>query len=135
MIRRGYEHVTKIGGYTVKDATGMADTCPACGEVSLTSEELAGYERRAARLILAEGARVGGKVLRFARAALGLRQRDLARVLRRNEQQISRDEHADDLPMDLRLAVAELLERAERGESIERVGASTENTLIISLAS
>ena len=95
----------------------MAETCPSCGDVSLSGDELAGYERRAARLILTESERVGGNVLRYARAALGLRQRDLARILRRNEQQISRDEHAEDLPMDLRLAVAELLERAERGEA------------------
>ncbi len=129
MTRRGYEHVTRVGGYTITDGTGMVETCSACGEVSLTADELAGYERRAARLILAEGARVSGPVLRFARAALGLRQRDLAAVLRRNEQQISRDEHADDLPMDLRLAVAELLERASRGESLDRVGASRERKL------
>jgi hypothetical protein len=135
MTRRGYEHVTRVGGYTVTDATGMVETCPACGEVSLTSNDLAAYERRAARLILAEGARVGGAVLRYARAALGLRQRDLARILRRSEHQISRDEHADDLQMDLRLAVAELLERALRGDSLDRVGTNTANTFEIRRAS
>lgn len=135
MARRGYKHVTKIGGYTVTDASGMVETCLACGEVSLSSEELAGYERRAARLMLTELASANGAVLRYARAALGLRQRDLAKILRRNDQQISRDEHADDLQMDLRLAVAELLERAERGESLDRVGASTGNSLEIKQAS
>lgn len=135
MTRRGYDHVTRIGGYTVTDSSGVVETCPACGEVSLTSVDLAAYERRAARLILAEGARVGGAVLRYARAALGLRQRDLARILRRNEQQISRDEHAEDLPMDLRLAVAELLERVERGDSLDRVGTNTTSTLEIRRAS
>ncbi len=135
MSRRGYAHVTRVGGYTVTDASGMEETCPACGEVSLSSDELAGYERRAARLILAEGARVNGAVLKYARSALGLRQRDLARILRRNEQQISRDVHADDLQMDLRLAVAELLERVLRGESLDRIGASTDNALEIRRAS
>jgi hypothetical protein len=135
MVGRGYEHVTKVGGFTVTDATGMVETCPACGEVSLSTEELAGYERRAARLILTEGARVGGAVLRYARGALGLRQRDLAAILRRNEQQISRDEHADELPMDLRLAVAELLTITERGEPLDRVGASTGRALEIRKAS
>lgn len=135
LTRVAYQHVTKVGGFTVTDATGMIETCPQCGEASLTSDELAGYERRAARLILAEGAKVSGAVLRYARATLGLRQRDLARVLRRNDQQISRDEHAEDLPMDLRLAVAELIERAERGESLDRVGASKGNTLEIRKAS
>lgn len=135
MARRGYEHVTKVGGYTVTDGTGMVETCPACGEVSLSTEELAGYERRAARLILTQGARVGGAVLRYARAALGLRQRDLAAILRRNEQQISRDEHANDLPMDLRLAVAELLIILEQGERLDRVGASTGRALEIRKAS
>ena len=128
---RAYEHVTKVGGYTVTDKTGMVETCPGCGEVSLTSDELAGYERRAARLILSEGARVRGHVLRYARTALGLRQRDLARILRRNEQQISRDEHLDELPMDLRLAVAELLERVDRGESLDRVGTNKKTTFEI----
>ena len=135
MARRGYKHVTTVGGYTVTDGTGMAETCPSCGDVSLSGDELAGYERRAARLILTESERVGGNVLRYARAALGLRQRDLARILRRNEQQISRDEHAEDLPMDLRLPVAELLERAERGESLDSVGKSTESKLEIRRAS
>jgi hypothetical protein len=134
-LLRGYKHVTQVGGYTVTDATGMVETCPECGEVSLSSDELAGYERRAARLILSEGARVNGEVLKFARKALGLRQRDLAAILRRNEQQISRDEHDDDLPMDLRLAVAGLLERVERGDSLDRVGASAEHTLEIRRAS
>ena len=124
MVRRGYEHITKVGGFTVTDGTGVVETCAACGEVSLSTEELAGYERRAARLILTEGARVGGAVLRYARAALGLRQRELAAILRRNEQQISRDEHADELPMDLRLAVAELLNLAEQGKPLDSIGAS-----------
>ena len=135
MVARGYKHVTKVGGFTVTDGTGMVETCPACGEVSLSSDELAGYERRAARLILTEGARVGGAVLRFARGSLGLRQRDLAAILRRNEQQISRDEHADELPMDLRLAIAELLSIAENGGPLDRVGASKERALEIRKAS
>ena len=135
MVRRSYEHVTKVGGFTVTDGTGMVETCPVCGEVSLSTEELAGYERRAARLILTEGARVSGAVLRYARGALGLRQRDLATILRRNEQQISRDEHADELPMDLRLAVAELLSIAEQGQTLDRVGTSKGRALEIRKAS
>jgi hypothetical protein len=90
MARRSYKHVTKIGGYTVTDASGIVETCPACDEVSLSSDELGGYERRAARIMLTDLASVNGAVLRYARAALGLRQRDLARILRRNEQQIFR---------------------------------------------
>lgn len=135
MARRSYEHVTRLGGYTVTDSTGTVETCPKCGEVSLSSDELAGYERRAARQILTVPKRVDGVVLKYARKALGLRQRDLAQILRRNEQQISRDENAEDLPMALRLAVAELLERAERGEPLEVVGTSTESTLRIRKAS
>jgi hypothetical protein len=131
MVRRGYEHVTKVGGFTVTDGTGMVDTCPSCGVVSLSSEELAGYERRAARLILTEGARVGGAVLRYARSALGLRQKDLAAILRRNAEHMSRLEREDELPMDLRLAVAELLNRADRGEPLDRVGASTGRKLTV----
>jgi hypothetical protein len=131
MTRRGYEHVTRVGGYTVTDGSAMVETCPNCGEVSLSSAELAGYERRAARLILTEGKRVNGAVLKYARKALGLRQKDLAAVIQRNEQQLSRDENADDLPLDLRLAVAELLSRAERGERLDLVGANPARTLKI----
>jgi hypothetical protein len=64
-----------------------------------------------------------------------LRQRDLAGILKGNAEHFSRHEQREELPMDLRLAVAELLERAERGESVDRVGASAEHTLEIRRAS
>lgn len=122
MVRRGYTHVTKVGGFTVTDSSGKVATCKACGEVSLSSGELSRYEQRAARLILMEGTQVNGAVLRYARKALGLRQKDLAEFLQRNEQQISRDEKAPELRMELRLAVSALLTLAIQGTALEWVG-------------
>lgn len=136
MRARGYKHVTKVGGFTVEDGTGMVPSC-VCGEVLLSAEALAGYERRAARQILTEGKKVGGDVLKFARKALGLRQKDLAALLRCNEQQVSRWEKDDELAMDLRLAVAMLLDIAEKPElgTVDDVGASPVSKLEIRKAS
>jgi DNA-binding transcriptional regulator YiaG len=111
MALRGYEHVTKVGGFSVTDGTGQVLTCPACGTVTLSSKQLGGYERRAAVEIL-RGAQkpVSGEVLKFARKALGLRQKDLAARLECNEQQLSRWEQSEAIEMWLRLAMVALLE-------------------------
>lgn len=129
LSRKGYTHVTKLAGLTVEDSSGSVLTCESCGEQSISTQEMGGYERRAARLVMVEAAGATGAAMKFARKALGLKQVELARILQRNEQQISRDENSDLLPMDLRLAMAELLDAAERGESLDRVGATKEKTL------
>ena len=137
MNPRGYTHVTRIGGATVTDGTGSAPTCDACGEVVLTTEQLAGYERRAARVILTEGDKVSGDVLKFARKALGMRQTKLASYLRTNDQQISRWENSAELAMDLRLAVARLIDIVENGEpgGIDQVGSNPEDSFEVRKAS
>jgi hypothetical protein len=131
LARKGYTHSINVGGVTVNDASGLVLTCDTCGEVVLSSKELAGYERRAARVALTDAKDIGGGALKFARKALGLRQKDLAALLKRNEQQISRDENANELPIDLRLAVVALLTMAERGESLKAVASNEETTLAV----
>lgn len=98
------------------DSTAMVMTCPNCDTVSVSQDELAAYERRAAKLILTTAQHASGEVLKFARKSLGLRQKDLAELLGSNEQQVSRWEHEAQLDRRLRLAVVALLDVAERGE-------------------
>jgi len=135
---QSYAHVTKVGGFTVTDETGQALTCPACGTVTLSSKQLAGYERRAAFEILTAAEKpVSGEVLKFARKALGLRQKDLAPLLGSDEYQVSRWENAISIDRQLRLAMAALLNIAERGDagSIGQVGATPGSSLKIRKAS
>jgi hypothetical protein len=75
MIRKDRRHTTRIGAITVVDTSGMAETCKSCGTASLSEDELAGYERRAARLVLTVAKDAPGEALKFARKSLGLRQK------------------------------------------------------------
>jgi DNA-binding transcriptional regulator YiaG len=80
MVPRGYEHMEKVGKYKVKDVTSFAMRCTEekCGEVELTLSQLAGYQRRAAAVVLREAPEVDGSVVKYARRALGMKQADLA---------------------------------------------------------
>jgi DNA-binding transcriptional regulator YiaG len=131
MVRKGHSHVTKVGGFTVTDGTAMVPVCEACGARSLTVAELAGYERRAAWQILTSSKTVSGEVLKFARKALGLRQKDFARLLGFSETHLSRLENDDAVEVQLRLAVAQLLDIAERHglPSVEDVATHPEQAL------
>ena len=122
MQHRAYTHESRVGRRTVTDGTGTAWQCDKCGTVELDWNTLAGYERRAARVVLLEAQEVGGPELKFARKALGMRQADLAAALGSNVQQISRYENDDQIDMWLRLAVVALVDRVDRGESLDRLG-------------
>lgn len=137
MLVQGYAHLTKVGGFTVTDGTEQALTCPSCGTVTLSSRQLAGYERRAALEILTAAQKaVSGEVLKFARKALGLRQKDLAPVLGSDEYQLSRWENSDSIDKQLRLAMAALLQIAEAGSSgLGLLGATPGHKLEIRKAS
>jgi DNA-binding transcriptional regulator YiaG len=112
-------------------------TCRECGSVSLSQDELAAYERRTARLVLTTAHNVGGEALKFARKALGLRQREMADLLETSEQQVSRWEHQEEVDRRLRLAVAALLDVAERDQGgLADLGANESRTLeVVSKAS
>ena len=117
----GYTHEEKVGRYTVRDASGFATRCDACCEAELSADELAGYERRAARTVLTSGQPVAGDVLKYARKALGLRQADLAELFEVTPETVSRWESQPEGQIDRgrQLAMAELLSLVEQhGEGI-----------------
>jgi len=122
MTLRSYLHETRVGRRLVTDGSAKALQCESCGRADLSEEQLAGYERRAARTVLFEASQVGGPEIRFARKALGMRQADLAAALDCNPQQISRYENDETVDMWLRLAIVALLDRADRGESLDNLG-------------
>jgi len=75
-----YVKRTRVGRYRVEDDS---QTVPICvkDHPELTIEDLAGYERRAAVVVLSEAADVGGAEIRFARKSLGLTQARLAALM------------------------------------------------------
>lgn len=87
---RPHVHEEDVGGVVVRDGSTMLPTCTRCGEVLIPGRDLSMYELRAAALVLREGRRVNGEVLRYARKALGLRQADLAKLLGLGSEWISR---------------------------------------------
>ena len=114
MVTRGYNHTTLVGCRKVTDVSAMVPQCDKCGAVPLDLDALGSYERRAALAVMVETKDVGGPELRFARKALGLRQKDLARVLGCSPHQVSRWENSETIDMRLRLVVAALIEQVER---------------------
>ena len=113
---RMHNHVQRVGSVSVHDATAFAWQCKVCGEVDLALDELAGYERRAAALVLRDGRHVNGEVLRAARKALDLRQTDLASLLECKPETISRWETGTmSMPRAEQLALVALLDGAEQG--------------------
>jgi DNA-binding transcriptional regulator YiaG len=114
MALLGYTHLEQVGGVTVKDATSLAWQCKSCNLCDSSLEELAGYERRAAALVLRDGTRVDGSVTRDARKALGLRQVDLASLLECEPETLSRWESgARVMPRAEQLALVALLDEVE----------------------
>lgn len=122
MVLKAYSRETRVGRRLVTDRSGMASQCEKCGTIDLDEQQVAGYELRAARVVLLEASQVGGPEIRFARKALGLRQADLAAALGCNPQQLSRYENDDTVEMWLRLAIVALLDRVERREPIDSLG-------------
>ena len=114
MALLGYTHVEDGGGVLVKDATSFAWQCQHCDLTDLSLEELAGYERRAAALVLRDGRRVDGNVVRDARKALDLRQVDLASLLGCEPETLSRWESSTrPMPRAEQLALVALLDEVE----------------------
>ena len=92
-VVKKYRHVESVGGIKVSDETAPAPHCGECGNVDLTSAELAGYERRAAAVVLREVLHAKGPMVRYARKALRLKQDDLAKLLFTTPETISRWEN------------------------------------------
>lgn len=119
-LRHGaVDHVEIVGTVKVTDATGLALVCDGCGEYDLTADDLAGYQRRAAALVLRNGRFVNGNVVRYARKALGLRQVDLGVLLHKSPENISRWETGEiAIPRAEQLAITACLDAAEHGVDI-----------------
>ena len=117
--RKRYKHTTWVGAHKVEDGTRMV-LRDRDGNVELTYDELLGYERRAARLVLQNVRVVDGAVLKFARKALDLRQEDLARILDYTASEICRFENdSRPIPRTVQFALADLLDRVEtQGEQV-----------------
>lgn len=112
---RAVKHVEHVGSVRVADGTGFADVCLDCGAYSITAEQLSGYERRAAALVLREIPTPTGAMVKYAREALGLRQRELAMLLGAAPETLSRWENDQrPIPQAERLALLGLLEGALR---------------------
>lgn len=112
---RGYHHVEQVGQARVTDGTGVVLQCKECGETMLTLAALAGYERRAAALVLRDGKHVDGTVIRYARKTLGLRQTELATLLQCTPETLSRWETgAQQMKRAEQLALVALIEGVER---------------------
>lgn len=116
------KHVEHVGSVRVVDGTGFADVCLDCGAYSITAEQLSGYERRAAALVLREIQAPTGAMMKYARKALGLRQKELAILLGTVPETLSRWENDQrPIPQAEKLALLCLLEGALRsGEYVER---------------
>lgn len=75
-------HVEHVGRHSIPDPTVPHRECGECGwgsEMSL--QDLAAFERRAARVILLDVAEPDVAVYRYARKSLGLKQAELAALL------------------------------------------------------
>lgn len=112
----GYKHVQHVGDVKVIDGTSFAWQCRACDEVDLSLDDLAGYEQRATALVLRDGHRVNGAVIKSARKALGLKQTEVAALLGCEPETVSRWETgARKMPRAEQLALVALIEGVERG--------------------
>ena len=114
LVLRNYTHTEKVGRYRVTDATSQLLQCSGCGEPVLTSRDWAGYQRRAAAVVLREARTVDGAVMRYARKAIGLRQVDLAGLLGYAPETLSRWETGDlPIPRTAELALVAVLDGVE----------------------
>jgi len=114
MVMRNYKHTEDVGKWRVTDGTGRVWQCSKCGEPELSLRMLAGYQRRAAAIVLREANPIDGSVTRYARKALGLRQTDLAGLLGYAPETLSRWETGDaEMPRTAQLALIAILDGVE----------------------
>lgn len=122
MTFRPYGHVEKVGRYKVNDGTAFAWQCEneKCGDVELTLDGLAGYQRRAAAIVLRDAKEVDGAVVRYARRALGMKQADLAEHIGCRPETLSRWETGEAaMPRAEQLAIVAILDAVELAGSLE----------------
>lgn len=119
----GYKHIEKVGRWTVTDASGMVWQCRDCGTPQLSLDELQNYQLRAVKTALCQG-KTEGDVLRYARKALGLTQKELGIVIDYKHETMSRWENGGEMPQAAASAIVGVLCRALDGELPEDMVAS-----------
>ena len=113
-------HQEKIGRHVTVDHGVPWLVCTACGESTISDEAWKSAELRAALTVLHDVPHVEGAVLRAVRKILGLTQKELGAVLELDHATISRSEAStSNIPRMTQLALATLVERAQRGEPLE----------------
>lgn len=126
---RAHKERTRVGRYTVEDDSTHAPVCPN-GHAEVSLEELAGFERRAAVVVLSEAAGIGGAEIRFARKAMGLTGVRLARLLEVQPETVSRWENDKDKILRVsRLALLAIVKDLPALERIEREPAKASEVL------
>ena len=104
------KRVTRIGRYRVEDGSTLKS-----GDDELTLDELAGYQRRAARTVLREVRPIEPEVLRYARKTIGFTQEDVAQVLGVTPETVSRWETGSEpFKPAIQFALADLVDMFER---------------------
>ncbi len=112
-VRIGTHEVrVKVAERTVRSTLCSFPKCEACGDYEIESQQLEELERRAALAVLRDCKEVSGAVLKYARKALGLTQKDLGVALGIVAETISRIENDHERPAMYAHALAGLLERA-----------------------
>jgi putative zinc finger/helix-turn-helix YgiT family protein len=115
MTERTYGHIEKVGRHPVKVPGAILPVCGKCGEVEMTLDELAGYQQRAAAIVLREAKPIDGAVIRYARKALGLKQTKLAELLAVRNETISRwEKDREEMPRTAQLALVAILDGVDR---------------------
>ena len=92
LVTKGYTHSEKVGRYTVTDRATMVPQCVNCGAPRLSLDELEKYQLFAAKTVLCEN-KLEGSVVRYARKALGLTQKELGLLLDYQHETISKWEN------------------------------------------
>jgi transcriptional regulator with XRE-family HTH domain len=114
MREQTYVHVEQVGAFKVKDGTMQLPQCEKCGNVEITLDELAGYQRRAAAAALREAPKVDGAMVKYARRALGFKQTELAELLGCASETLSRWEtDTAPIPRAEQLAIVAILDGVE----------------------
>lgn len=135
MRQRCFEHVTKVGSLRVIDKTAALPVCDFCGTAIISDDQMEAYELNAVRVVLQEAENIDGTVMRFARKALGMTQKELAKCLETNDTQVSRWESEPQVSRRIRLALLALVELSIAGGSLCELATNRSENLEVKRAS
>ena len=134
LTTHAYKKLVRVGRYKVEDSSAMAPVC-ANGHPELSLDAIAGYERRAAAVVLSEAKEIGGTEIRFARKSIGLTQAHLAEVLQVAPETVSRWEcDRDEMSRVSRLALLAVVREVELLKRLDRNPAPAAEVLKIGTA-